>query len=278
VENGRRALEEFDKRFFPIVITDWMMPEVNGLELCESIRGANFSGYVYILILTAKDSKDDIVDGLKSGADDYLIKPFNPDELIARLNTGVRILKLERSLKRAKEEIRILSITDALTKCYNRSYMTERLPTEIKRAKRYKHPFTLVFCDLDHFKKVNDTYGHQSGDLVLKKFVECIKGLIREDVDWIVRYGGEEFLIVLPETDVKGGCVLAERLRHAVSQTVIELQDVKIKITASFGVNGYSPDTDAGQQVSIEDFINRADQFLYQAKEQGRNRVVGPQI
>jgi len=272
VENGRKALEEFKERFFPIVLTDWMMPEMNGLQLCRAIRERTNTGYVFTVLLTAKDSKDDIVAGLEAGADDYLTKPVNQAELIARIKTGIRILELERSLKRANEEIRILSITDPLTGCYNRGYMTERLPQEIKRAKRYRHSLSLVLCDIDHFKKINDTYGHQVGDRILKEFVQWINESIRDGVDWLARYGGEEFLIVVPETDTKGACCVVERLRRMLSQKAIEIQGERIRITASFGVTGLDPDT-PDEKISPEALITQADECLYQAKQEGRNRV-----
>ena len=272
VENGRKALEEFKERFFPIVLTDWMMPEMNGLELCRAIRERTNTGYVFTVLLTAKDSKDDIVAGLEAGADDYLTKPVNQAELIARIKTGIRILELERSLKRANEEIRILSITDPLTGCYNRGYMTERLPQEIKRAKRYRHSLSLVLWDIDHFKKINDTYGHQVGDRILKEFVQWINESIRDGVDWLARYGGEEFLIVVPETDTKGACCVVERLRRMLSQKAIEIQGERIRITASFGVTGLDPDT-PDEKISPEALITQADECLYQAKQEGRNRV-----
>ncbi len=272
VENGRKALEEFKERFFPIVLTDWTMPEMNGLELCRAIRERTNTGYVFTVLLTAKDSKDDIVAGLEAGADDYLTKPVNQAELIARIKTGIRILELEKSLKRANEKIRILSITDPLTGCYNRGYMTERLPQEIKRAKRYRHSLSLVLCDIDHFKKINDTYGHQVGDRILKEFVQWINESIRDGVDWLARYGGEEFLIVVPETDTKGACCVAERLRRMLSQKAIGIQGEKIHITASFGVTGLDPDT-PDEKISPEALITQADECLYQAKQEGRNRV-----
>jgi len=273
VENGRMALELFDKRFFPFILTDWMMPEMDGLELCRAIRKKVLPGYVFIVILTAKDSKDDIVTGLEAGADDYLSKPFNQSELIARLKTGIRILELEKSLKEANEEVRLLSITDPLTKCYNRGYLTDSLPIEIKRAKRYDRHLSIILCDIDHFKKVNDTYGHQAGDQVLKEFVHYISKSLRQEVDWVARYGGEEFIIVLPETDINGASAVAERLRRVVSKERITLPDgKKIHITASFGVSGFSPET-ADTTISSEDLINDADRCLYRAKEEGRNKV-----
>lgn len=274
VENGQKALELFNDKFFPIVLTDWMMPEMDGLELCRAIRKNTYPGYVFIILLTAKDSKDDIIRGLRAGADDYLTKPFSHAELIARLNTGKRVLELERSLKDANEEIRILSITDPLTGTYNRGYMTERLPQEIKRARRYSRALSIILCDIDHFKKVNDTYGHLVGDRVLKDFAQCIRHSIRQDVDWTARYGGEEFLIVLPETDVNGASVMAERLKSELSQRVTETQGKQISITASFGVTGFSPDT-PDEMISPEAMISKADKYLYQAKREGRNRAMG---
>lgn len=270
--NGRQALGLFNEKFFPIILTDWMMPEMDGLDLCRSIRSSISEGYVYIILLTARDSKDDIVSGLKAGADDYLSKPVSRPELIARLNSGIRILELERSLKKANEEIRVLSITDSLTGCFNRGYMNEHLQKEILRSKRYRHPLSVVLCDIDHFKMVNDTYGHQIGDRVLIAFAQVIRETIREKIDWGVRYGGEEFLIVLPETEFNRGCITAERLRQAVSQMEIEEQNRTIKITASFGVTGFDADTD-DQKVSPDAVINRADEQLYKAKREGRNRV-----
>ena len=272
VENGRKALEQFKERYFPIVLTDWMMPEMDGLELCQAIREKATPGYVFIILLTAKDSKDDIVKGLEAGADDYLTKPVNQAELMARIKTGIRILELERSLRKSNTEIRILSITDPLTGCYNRGYLSERLPQEIKRAKRYRHPLSLVLCDIDHFKKVNDTYGHQTGDQVLIQFVQCITESIRDTVDWVVRYGGEEFITVVPETDFSGAYIMAERLRTTISQTAIKIQEKGIHITASFGVTGFDPDT-PDEKISPDSMINQADKYLYQAKQEGKNRV-----
>jgi len=274
VDNGQKALALINEKFFPIILTDWMMPKMDGLELCRAIRKTTYQGYVFIILLTAKDSKDDIIRGLEAGADDYLTKPFSHAELVARLNTGKRVLRLEKSLKDANEEIRILSITDPLTESYNRGYLTKRLPQEIKRAKRYSRALSIIICDIDHFKKVNDTYGHLVGDDVLKDFARCIRHTIRHDVDWMARYGGEEFLIVLPETEFSGATAMAERLRRKLSQRVTEIQGKKIAITASFGVAGFSPDI-PDEMISPEALIKKADKCLYQAKQDGRNRVMG---
>ena len=177
------------------------------------------------------------------------------------------------SLERAHADIRLMSMTDALTGCYNRGYLNEHLTQEIKRARRYGRSLSLVLCDIDHFKRINDTHGHQCGDHVLKEFVGCIMDYIRADVDWLVRYGGEEFLIVLPETELKHARLQVERLRRILARTAIDWQCEQIHITASFGVVGISQGTDVG--LTPEGMINSADAFLYQAKNMGRNRVVG---
>ena len=237
--NGLEALKIFKERFFPIILTDWGMPGMDGLELCRAIRENPAEGYVFIFLITARDSKKDIIVGLEAGADDYLTKPFDRSELIARLKTALRVLDLEKSLKDAYEKIRILSITDKLTGCFNRTYMDEYLAKEITRATRYHRPVSLIMADIDHFKRVNDTYGHQAGDLVLTNFVASIRQGLRKDVDWIARYGGEEFLMVLPETDLENAVLSAERLRKIVSKSVTEHGKHRIRITASFGVVGY---------------------------------------
>ena len=277
VENGQKAFDLFKERFFPIVLTDWMMPEMDGLELCRAIRKEENPGYVFIVLLTAKDSQDDILSGLKAGADDYLTKPFNRAELIARLNTGKRFLKQERALRQANEEIKILSVTDPLTGCSNRGCLNKRLPQEIQRAGRYNRPLSIIMCDIDHFKKVNDTYGHQAGDTVLKEFSKRIKDSIRDNVDQLARYGGEEFLVTLPETDLDGAFKLAERLRRVIIENKFDIETKKIKISASFGVAGFGPNNRDGE-ISFDIMIKDADKYLYQAKNEGRNRVAGGRL
>jgi diguanylate cyclase (GGDEF)-like protein len=271
--NGRQAFEIFRETFFPMVLTDWMMPEMDGIALCRAIRNHASPGYVYIVFLTAKDSRDDIIAGLEAGADDYLTKPFHPTELMARLTTGKRILELERSLKMANEEIRILSITDHLTGCFNRGYMISHLPEELNRASRYGHPLSLIMCDIDRFKNVNDSRGHLAGDSVLRLVVDFIHEALRKDIDWAVRYGGEEFLIVLPETDREGAWAVAERLRQEMATKPIAIGDQEIAITASFGLASFDPGMD--KEPSAEALIREADQYLYQAKKEGRNKVNG---
>ncbi len=187
-----------------------------------------------------------------------------------------RLRRKHLSLEKANKEIKLLSRTDSLTGCYNRGHLNELLPREIKRALRYKHSLALAMCDIDHFKKVNDTYGHQCGDEVLKIFVQSISELIRGDTDWLARYGGEEFLLVLPETKLENAYGLSERLRKHIAQKIIKTGEDKVSITASFGVTGFDA-SPSGNHITPEALINTADKYLYEAKKQGRNKVVrGP--
>jgi len=182
-------------------------------------------------------------------------------------------VNLEQKVKERTEQIELLLRTDPLTGCYNRRYLIENLSKEIKKASRYDRTFSLIICDLDHFKKVNDTYGHQGGDQVLKEFVQCIREEFRNDIDWVARYGGEEFIIALPETDITGAQSLAERIRASIAKRSITSGANEIHITVSFGVTGFDAGTPAGI-ISVENLIREADRCLYRAKEEGRNRVV----
>lgn len=187
-----------------------------------------------------------------------------------------RLRLKKESLENANKEILYLSQRDSLTGCYNRGYLNEHLPMEIKRALRYEHTFAVAMCDLDHFKQINDTYGHQCGDKVLKHFVSIIGDLIRTDSDWIARYGGEEFLLVLPETTLENAHRLCERLRKHIEKTPISFKRKKIPFTASFGVTGFTAQSDK-TALTQDALINRADKYLYTAKETGRNKVIsGP--
>jgi two-component system, cell cycle response regulator len=270
--NGKEALEKFAGSFYPIVLIDWIMPEMDGLELCAALRKQSGQGYVYIIFVTARESKIDVVHALEKGADDYVTKPFDRKELLARIQTGLRVLTLEQSLKQANEEIRALSFTDPLTGLYNRGYLNEHLPREINRSLRYGHPLHIIMCDIDRFKVVNDTYGHQAGDEVLKSFAELMTSSVRQKVDWVARYGGEEFVMVLPETDALGAETVSERLRDAIEKKRFDARGKSIRITASFGVSGFRPDP-SHRSLSPDTLLMEADHSLLQAKQAGRNHV-----
>lgn len=273
-ENGLQALECLRQRLFPILLTDWEMPTMDGVALCRAVRAAQFDSYVYTILLTARDSKASIIEGLEAGADDYLTKPVNDQELAARLQTAGRILRLEQSLRTANQRNLLLSITDALTGTFNRHHLMGELPKELERTRRYARPLSAVLCDIDNFKKINDSFGHQVGDDVLVQFAALLQRSIRSEVDWVVRYGGEEFLIVLPEADFGAALAFAERIRKELEERGVDTAGVSLHITASFGVTSYSGTPDQIER-SVDALIASADECLYRSKRAGRNRVTG---
>jgi two-component system, cell cycle response regulator len=269
-QNGREALERIKSNPCHLLITDWEMPEMDGVTLCREVRAAKLEGYIYTLLLTSRDAIEHLVAGLQAGADDYLTKPVLEPELLARLNTGKRIVTLERSLRAVVEENRRLSITDPLTGAFNRRYLMEQLPTEIERSSRYAHPLSVLMCDVDFFKRINDTLGHQAGDEVLRQTVTLIKATIRT-TDWIARYGGEEFVIVLPETALENGIKVADNLRIALANNPIVYENNTISVTASFGVSGWADTVPADAEVAA--LISNCDEGVYASKANGRNCV-----
>ncbi|AJE03190.1 diguanylate cyclase [Geobacter pickeringii] len=276
--NGREALAMFAKGYYPIIITDWVMPEMDGVQLCRAVRSISLDHYTYIILLTSQDSRENIIKGLEAGADEYLVKPVDPAELTVRLKTARRIIDLEGSLKQSMEEIRRLSMRDPLTGVYNRRYLDDRLVQELKRTFRYERPLSLIMFDIDHFKKVNDTHGHHAGDQVLRGCAECVRHGIRENIDWLARYGGEEFIVVLPETDLSGALVVAERLRRQIEAHAVETRQGTITVTASFGVASFTPPDQTEDLAVAESLVECADNLLYVAKGEGRNRVKGAEL
>ncbi len=278
VADGTAALKKIAERYYPLIVTDWEMPGADGISICRAVRAAPMEGYVYVLLLTALDSKEHIIMGLEAGADDYLTKPVHEAELVARLKTGGRILRLEQSLRAASQENRWLSITDALTGSFNRRYLMEQLPREIERSRRYAHPVSVIMCDIDHFKAINDAHGHTVGDEVLRGFAERMRSCTRSTTDWIARYGGEEFLIVLPETPFAGGMQAAEKIRAHIAATKFQTPSGELRVTASFGVAVLSEDPEQLEAVGIDAMIQAADVCLYKSKQEGRDRVNGIEL
>jgi len=269
VSNGTDALRALEEKGSPrLAVLDWMMPGMEGVQVCEQIRKQKEHPYIYILMLTARSQKEDLLRGLEAGADDYLTKPFDPQELHARLKVGQRILDLQDHLLRAKEELRYRATYDALTDIPNRAVILDTLKHEQSRQRRTGGGFGLLIADLDHFKRINDTYGHACGDTVLKEVASRMKASVR-DYDTVGRYGGEEFLIVVPETDKQGLMAIAERIRTVIGCNPVVTEQAEIRITASLG----AAVSTAARPVSSEMLLKLADEALYRAKEYGRNRT-----
>ena len=280
-EDGAQAFEVLRENAdgIDIVITDMMMPVMDGKALCRKIRKELAIPDMPIIFLTAVSELSELLDVFKAGASDYLIKPFAKEELLARIMVHIERNRINKKLRdtiqtleEANEEIKRLSIMDPLTGCYNRGYLNLEVPKEILRASRYGRDLSILICDIDHFKKVNDTYGHQAGDHVLVEIIERLKRVTRRDIDWIARYGGEEFIIVLPETSLDAARIVGEKLRNTVASTPIQFQKHSIFVTASFGVAGFDPREQ--RLLSMDDLFREADRGLYQAKQNGRNQVV----
>lgn len=272
--NGREAWAIFQERNIQLLITDWIMPEMDGLDLTRKIRSSDkISNYVYIVILTGRKGIDNIVDGLDAGADDYLVKPFSPKELNARLKIGQRILDLERRLKGAREKMRELAMHDELTGIWNRRAFYNHAISVLDQAKREGHPTSLILVDIDHFKKVNDQHGHLVGDQVLKMVTDLIKRNLRT-YDKVGRWGGEEFIILLPTTPKREAAQIAERLRVCIAESKHFLdKDNKHGENLSVQVSSGTASIAGRESILLYDLVDRAAAMLYQAKEEGRNRV-----
>jgi len=268
VADGAEAWEELKKNDPPrIAILDWMMPGLSGPVLCSKVREKGDEEYTYLILLTSNSEKADIVDGMKSGADDYIVKPYNRQELEVRVKAGVRIIELQRELLAAKAKIKEQSLTDALTGISNRRDILGRLDGELNRAEREGKSISIAMIDIDHFKAVNDTYGHQAGDAVLAECVARISGCIRP-YDFVGRYGGEEFLLVLPGTDEQNASTVCERIRENMQALPLNYNGVAIECTVSIGLATWSGRED------VDKLIAASDKALYMAKDKGRNRVV----
>jgi len=284
-ENGAEACEVFadPETVIDLLVTDLVMPVMDGRHLCRKVRRELGRDDLPVIFLTAIDDQPLLISLFDAGATDYLVKPFVKEELLARVGVHLEHRRLMRELRtaiealqQANEEVRRMSTIDSLTRCYNRAYLNETLEGEIRKARRYGRELSIIMCDIDHFKQINDTWGHQVGDAALRDFAGVILGVVREKVDWVARYGGEEFIVVLPETGFEGAAILAERLRSAVASTAINSGAAPINLTASFGVTGFNDMTD-DEHVTFDNLIKRLDDLLYQAKQDGRDCVrVGP--
>jgi diguanylate cyclase (GGDEF)-like protein len=267
-EDGQSAWELFQREPFHLVITDWMMPNLTGPELVEKIRTSGKKNYTYIIMLTAMDDKDNVVVGLESGADEYLTKSFNSRELIARVASGMRILKLEEQLMQAHQQMEILAMRDGLTSLLNRRAIEEYAEAEFSLTIRKERVMSIIMLDIDYFKSVNDRFGHKFGDHALQQAAKILKDGLRS-YDRVGRWGGEEFILIMPDTQLKDAATVAERVRARTAEMKISLENGEtFSVHISLGVA-----STAGQFSSLTKLIDAADQALYQAKQTGRNRV-----
>jgi two-component system, cell cycle response regulator len=266
--NGSEAWKILNSDDAPrLAVLDWMMPGLEGIQVCRNVRARIDRPYVYILLLTARGLKQDLIEAMNAGADDYLTKPFDAEELRARVHVGQRIIQLQDDLIAARDELRFQATHDALTNLVNRGVVLEVLLRETARQKREGGALAVMLCDLDHFKSVNDRYGHQAGDAVLEEVARRLANTVRV-YDTVGRYGGEEFLIVLPALDGVDALNLAERLRHTLESHPIPIPGGSLTVTVSLGVAASS----AQFPFEAPTLLHAADTALYRAKENGRNR------
>jgi two-component system cell cycle response regulator len=266
--DGRAASLELSRSNGPkLALIDWMMPELDGPGVCREVRRIPDAPYVYIVLLTSKQSNEDIVEGLEAGADDYLTKPCNPAELKARLLTGRRILQLEEKLVEAREGMRFRATHDGLTRLMNRTAILGSLQQSLDIFQREGIPFSVLLCDIDYFKRVNDIYGHVAGDAILEHFASRLRNCVRSE-DLIGRYGGEEFLIILNGCKGDDLPFRAEQVRRAISETPFAIREALLTIFTSIG----GTTVDGGNiPLTAELIVEQADAALYQAKANGRN-------
>jgi two-component system chemotaxis response regulator CheY len=270
-KDGCEALEIFQQHDYKLVITDWMMPGLDGPSLCAEIRKLEVDSDdpAFIILLTGKTSSEDLAAGMKSGANDFISKPFNPLELEARMRNGRRILTLQGELMRKMEEAVQLARTDGLTQLMNRRAMLDVMRLDEDRMRRERRPLGVVMIDIDKFKLVNDNHGHAVGDTVLQAAAECFAQTIRGG-DYVGRWGGDEFLIALPGADIIQCAEVAERCRNRLAAQRFSLDDGTIlSVTASFG----TASAEGADRAELLDLVNHADKALYWAKDSGRNRV-----
>jgi diguanylate cyclase (GGDEF)-like protein len=268
-KNGRQAMDLFAEHRPALVVTDWNMPDISGPELCQRIRQDFPSFYTYVILLTANTGKEEVIEGLAAGADDYLTKPFHPGELHARVKVGRRIADLHHELHTKNHQLEEMALTDPLTSLPNRRAIDLWATLQLSAAARHNFPIWVVMADLDHFKSINDTHGHDAGDIVLKTFAEVLKSNTRSS-NTCGRLGGEEFLAVITHVEEKENVAIAiERIRKQFESRTFTIAGHTFGATASFGIAGFQ----GAIPPNFSDLVSRADAALYSAKHKGRNRI-----
>jgi two-component system cell cycle response regulator len=269
-QNGTEAWRVLQTADAPrIAILDWMMPGISGVEICRRLRMASAPHYTYVLLATARAAPEDLILGFEAGADDYVTKPIRFWELLARLRTGVRVIELERRLLGVQAELEVRAARDVLTGAWNRRAIGEMLERELNRSQRQRVELSITLIDIDHFKSVNDRFGHAGGDAVLCEVVSRLQAALRP-YDAVGRYGGEEFLVIEPNCSLEQAGRVAERLRQSLSSRPILVDETALAVTACFGIATLAP----AQPCTGDALIRAADAALFEAKRSGRNRVI----
>jgi len=267
--DGNEAWAAFSREDPPkMAVLDWIMPGRDGIEVCRAIRRQEDQRYTYIILLTGKNAKEDVLEGLEAGADDYIVKPFDPNELRVRIRAGARIINLQEQLFSSLKLSEFRATHDSLTGLLNRGALLEAINKELARAGRELSALGIFICDVDHFKGINDQWGHQTGDIVLRELANRIRSSLRT-YDVVGRYGGEEFVGALPGCDLSEAAALAERLRAAITDSPIVTPQGPVSCTVSFGVTAL----DCWDDRDLDSLLRQADSALYRAKKDGRNRV-----
>lgn len=268
-KDGREAMALFAEYKPAVLITDWTMPDISGIELCQAVRRELQESYPYIILLTSHTEKEQLIEGLAAGADDYLTKPFHPGELQARVRVGHRIADLHQQLWNKNRQLAEMALMDPLTCLPNRRAIDTWAAKQLSGAGRHNFSVWVTMADLDHFKNINDTYGHDAGDLVLKDFAEILRLNTRQS-NICGRLGGEEFLSVITHVEEKENVALAiDRIRGQFEDRRFTSAGRHFQATASFGIAGFRGTC----PVSFDDLVKRADGALYTAKRGGRNRI-----
>jgi two-component system cell cycle response regulator len=275
---GEEALRMMNAKPCQILLTDWQMPDMDGLTLCRIVRADQHESYVYVLMLTVRDRQQDLLTGLAAGADDYLVKGAPVEEMLARLEVARRITHVEQSLRDSNRENWRLSVTDSLTGANNLRYLMKYLPRELARSRRYGNPLAILSCDIDGFKRINDCFGHEAGNELLRNFVVRSESCLRQQTDWLARVGGDEFMIVLPETQVQGAHRVANKLRQSYVQSPVMTHAGPVSFTASVGVTAIDASHETESVSKVEHLLRAADRGLYASKSLGGNRVTGAAI
>ena len=269
VEDGEEAWQILQRDDAPqMVLLDWMMPGMDGTTLCERVRGLKDRPYTFIVLLTSRSDRQDLLSGLGAGADDYMTKPVNTPELQARLRSGQRIIDLQNKLHLAYEAQKYEATHDSLTSIWNRPAILDLFARECAKAAREKSAIGVLIADVDHFKVINDQFGLVCGDIALREITRRMQASLRS-YDFLGRYGGEEFLILVPGCDPDTVCEVADRVRLGVAERPILARENEIATTLSIGVNTVFP-------YSVEqrdELLQQADEALYRAKQNGRNRI-----